>query len=541
MLGWARLALQAAEGTGYNLSASELAAGLAMMGHSVVYLSSGMAYSPLPGVRVRHREHWRGIACYEVVNSPNLSPSAANFRNVANEIECPALTDRVVGFLETHRIQVVHAHSLEGFGLDLPARIVESRRKLVITPHNYWFACPQVDLLHREHELCRDYEGGARCAGCLPADPPGVKKLKRIANRAGERSLGPKQTELIRLKTKRLLAGLRGSGEAELPGRVERNPLPTAEVAAGHAVSPDDEGLIHHGFANGRQDSSQEPVALTMNENELFTASGGVHRRVVNEYGRRRAAGIAALSSAHLITPPSEFNMELHASMGVPRERIRVVRYGQPHFDQINRRARRSPFYEQKPWDHDSSRRPLRFGFFGTTRPNKGLEVLVRAIPLLDRDVRQRCQFIIRAQGQDWPFRKRMAAYPEVNFLGGYDLLQLIGAGGEYDIGILPHVWFDNSPLVMWEHLHAGKMVIAARLGGAADTIRSLDDGPIGNGLFFAGGRPDDLARQITRVVTGEVAVPSAAEVHSASTLTSYPEHVTEMDEIYHSLVNRSE
>ncbi|MEL6797868.1 MAG: glycosyltransferase, partial [Planctomycetota bacterium] len=165
-------------------------------------------------------------------------------------------------------------------------------------------------------------------------------------------------------------------------------------------------------------------------------------------------------------------------------------------------------------------------------------EVLVRALRLLDRDVRQQCQFIIRAAGKDWEFRKRMAAYPEVNFLGGYDILQLINAGGEYDVALLPHVWFDNSPLVMWEHLHAGKMVIASRLGGAADTIRSLDDSEHGNGLFFAGGRPDDLARQITRVVTGEVVVPTAAEVHSASDLQSYPGHVIEVDTIYQELLS---
>ncbi|MGP1272298.1 MAG: glycosyltransferase [Phycisphaerales bacterium] len=536
VLGWARLALQAAEGTGYNLNASELAAGLALMGHSVAYLSSGMAYSATPGIRVRHREDWRGVRCFEVVNSPNLSPAAANFRNMQSEVACPALTRAVIAFLDRMDSEVVHAHSLEGFSLDLPIAIKATGRALVITPHNYWFACPQVDLLHRERALCTDYEGGLRCEGCLSADPPRVKRLKRIAGRAGERVLGPKQTELIKAKSKRLLRGINGESEAEPPGRVERNPLPTAEVAAGHRVDEADTGLIEHAFAEHAVNEPEPPVPLHADENERFIATPEVHLRVINGYGRRRIAGIEAMRAADLITPPSEFNRDLHAAMGVPREKIRVVRYGQPHFDQINRRTRRSPFYRTPPWDPARAARPLRFGFFGTTRPNKGLEVLVRAIPMLDRDIRQRCQFIIRAQGQDWPFRKRMAAYPEVNFLGGYDLLQLIGAGGEYDIGILPHVWFDNSPLVMWEHLHAGKMVIAARLGGAADTIRSLDDGDAGNGLFFAGGRPDDLARQITRVVTGEVAVPSAAEVHSASTLTSYPEHVLEVEGIYQEL-----
>ncbi|MEO1583988.1 MAG: glycosyltransferase [Planctomycetota bacterium] len=538
ILGWARLSLQAAEGSGYNLSASELAAGLAMMGHGVSYLSSGMAYSAVPGMRVRHREMWRGVRCDEVVNSPNLSPSAANFRNQASEIACPEQTRHVVRWLDEHGIEVVHAHSLEGFGLDLVSAVKASSRGVVITPHNYWYACPQVDLLRGEHALCRDYAGGERCVGCIGADGPGLKRAKRVVSGVLERTLGPKQTELLKLKSKRVL------GRAEVgngPGRDRRNLLPDASVAMGHAVGDGDDGLLRHRFFDGSESEPEPPVELELDENERFIATGDVHLRVVNEYGRRRIAGIEAMKAADVVTPPSEFNRELHVAMGVPREKIRVVRYGQPHFDQINRKARRSPFYERRPWDPATASRPLRFGFFGTTRPNKGLEVLCRAVMELERDVRQRCQFVVRAQGKDWSFRKRMAAYPEVNFLGGYDILQLINAGGEYDVGLLPHVWFDNSPLVMWEHLHAGKMVIASRLGGAADTIRSLDDSGSasdgGNGLFFAGGRPEDLARQITRVVTGEVVVPSAAEVHAASELQTYPGHVREVDGIYRQLV----
>lgn len=537
LLGWARLALQAAEGSGYNLSASELAAGLVMSGHEVSYLSSGMAYSPVPGLRVRFRETWRGVTCHEVVNSPMLAPAAANFRNAEREVACPTLTAVVLRHLDELRVRLVHVHSLEGFGIDLISALRASGRAVVVTPHNYWYACPQVDLLYSERELCRDFLGGTRCSTCLPADPPGIKKLKRMAAMAGERTLGPKQTELIRVKTKRVLSRHASSGSDESPARVRRNLLPDPSVALGHDTGGCDDGLIHHGFADGASAVPAAPVPLELDENERFLAGRDVHLSVLSGHGRRREAGVAALSSADLVTPPSAFNMELHAMLGVPRDRQRVVRYGQPHFDQINRRARRGPFYGNRPWDAEHAARPLRFGFFGTTRANKGLEVLVRAIPLLPHDIRRRCQFIIRAQGQDWPFRKRLAAYPEVSFLGGYDLLQLISAGGEYDIGLLPHIWFDNSPLVMWEHLHAGKPVIAARLGGAADTIRSLDEHERGNGLFFAGGRPDDLAQQIGRLVTGEVAVPSAAEIHAASELQTYPGHVREMDGIYQRLV----
>ena len=61
---------------------------------------------------------------------------------------------------------------------------------------------------------------------------------------------------------------------------------------------------------------------------------------------------------------------------------------------------------------------------------------------------------------------------------------------------------------------------------------------PLGNGLFFAGGDEAGLAAAITRVVMGEVELPSAREVHAASTaLQSYPEHVREVEGRYTELL----
>jgi glycosyltransferase involved in cell wall biosynthesis len=214
--------------------------------------------------------------------------------------------------------------------------------------------------------------------------------------------------------------------------------------------------------------------------------------------------------------------------MGLAEGRSRVVRLGQPHFDQINRRTRRSPYYDLRPWDPRTATGPLRLAFFGAMRPSKGIDVLAAAIPLLPREVRQRCQFHIRAQGHDWPLRKKLSLFPEVSFAGAYDLLQLIGAGAEYDVGILPHVWFENSPLVLLEHLHAGKFVLCSRLGGPVEWVNST------NGLMLAGGHPEHLAAAVTRLVKGEISLPTPREVHDASPiLRSYPDHIREVESIY--------
>jgi glycosyltransferase involved in cell wall biosynthesis len=125
---------------------------------------------------------------------------------------------------------------------------------------------------------------------------------------------------------------------------------------------------------------------------------------------------------------------------------------------------------------------------------------------------------------------------------GEYDNFLLISARGEYDVGVLSYIWLENSPLVLLENLHAGKFTVCSRLGGPVDFIKQPGEdatNPLGNGLFFAGGDEAGLARAITRVVTGEVELPSSREVHAASAhaLQSYPGHVREVDGLYRQLL----
>jgi glycosyltransferase involved in cell wall biosynthesis len=555
MLGWARLSAQAWEGSGYNLSASELARGLVMSGHKVFYLASGMTYRLVGGPRILHRETWGGIACFDLRNAPNLSPAASNFCNMDEEMSSPGHTDLVLRWLDDVGAQIIHIHSLEGYGLDLIAAIRRGRRlpggghgpsrSVVVTPHNYWYVCPQVDLLHQEKRVCLDYDGGRRCVDCLPRlDPRQVKRDRAIRQTLVE-ALGPGFPELLKQGRKELKAAwrrlLRGrllerhNGKPVNPDRLVDPEVPLGfESVSGAAMRGETDGLILHDLPLEKDESPPvlEPAPEGANE-ALLKADH--HLKVLNNYGRRRVAAIEGLNAASMVIPPSDFLRRAHVAMGLIESKTRWVRLGQPHFDQINRRARRSPYYERSPWDPRTATRPLRFGFYGTTRPNKGVEVLLQAIPLLKREVRQRCQFLIRALGWDWPMRKRLSMYPEVSFNGGYDLLQLISAGGEYDVGVLPHIWMENSPLVMLEHLHAGKFVIASDLGGPPDWIH-----PPENGLLFPAGRPDELADCITRIVQGEVRLPSPKEIHEATVLQSYPGHVREVEGVYQELLERA-
>ncbi|TVQ62391.1 MAG: glycosyltransferase [Phycisphaerales bacterium] len=539
LLGWARLSLQQREGSGYNLNASELAAGLARSGHKALYVRSGMDYSVRPGIRIGFVERWRGVDCHHVVNSPNVAPASANFRNMACEIKSPEHSRLVVDFLRAQRVQVAHIHSMEGYGLDLITALRAAGLRVVVTPHNYWYACPQVDLLHAEREICFDYDGGRRCEGCLSARTPVFHRRLRKAEQSAQRRFGTFAVGLGWHAARAVQRRLHGMDPKDVPfsGDVAQT---DPEAGAGFDVGDRRETVIEPGFDLREIEAPKVPGIAPMDANERMLANRDVHLRVLkgNIYARRRLAGIAALNAADAVTPPSAFVLKTYEAMGLDPSRGGVVRLGQPHFDVIHRRTRRGPHYATRSWYARTATRPLRLAFLGTVRPNKGLEVFASAIERMPAGVRAGCHFIVRAFGNDWAFRKRLSRFPEVSFAGGFEPWAIASIAGEYDVGVLPHVWFENSPLVLLEHLHAGKMVIASRLGGPVEWAVEAGDGRAGNMLMCEGGDPDSLASAIGRVVSGEVPVPSGAEVHAMTPhLCDYPSHVANVETVYRSVL----
>ena len=232
LLGWARLSFQGTQGSGYNLSASELAAGLAMSGHSVFYLASGRRYNLIPGMYISATELWRGVRCFDLVNSLNLSPASYNFLNTRQETACPPQTSIVLRWLVQHKIDVVHVHSLEGFSLDLIGAIRESGRPVVVTPHNYWYACPQVDLMVGERHLCMDYEGGKACTTCLKGRNPRGHRLKRRIGQSLERIVGLDVSGALRRVGETGLERFQ-QWRKGIPDQPPNGRLPDPETAAG--------------------------------------------------------------------------------------------------------------------------------------------------------------------------------------------------------------------------------------------------------------------------------------------------------------------
>jgi len=501
MIGWARLSLGVREGSGLNLSVSELAASLVERGHTVLYLRSGMDYSLKPGMRIEMSEVWRGIGCFTLINSPNLAPGNLNFRNPQSQISLAKQATLVSNWVQAFSPDVIHIHALEGFPFDTIPALKTSGARIYITPHNYYYLCPQVDLLNKESQVCEDYEGGLRCTHCLDHAPDPASYITwRKRFQTAERLLGPHALTILKDRIEHTKRGLHRL--------LETNHVPTSPNGA----PPREHPRILPGSAH--------------DQNERLMAAND-KLRSLNIYGARRTAGVAALNASDGVLCPSRFLLGVHKSFGVESRLLRHVPLGQPHFDGILQAAKSSYYYESSPWN-PTSPRPLRFAYFGNCYPNKGLATLCKTIELLPKTIAARSHFVIRASGDDEPFRQWMQGRSNVSFLGSYDLRQLLSSAGGYDVCIFPNMGLENSPLVVLEALHAGKFVIASQLGGPTDWIH-----PPRNGLLFPAGDCHALVSAITSLIRGLVYVPSPKAIHEASTLESFTSYSRHIETIY--------
>lgn len=171
---------------------------------------------------------------------------------------------------------------------------------------------------------------------------------------------------------------------------------------------------------------------------------------------------------------------EIHQQAGVPSNRFIVQPWG---IDVDEFKVEQSPIADQT----------VRFGFFGTVIPAKGVEVLVRAARLV------RGEWTLDIFGHGAPsyidFLQNLAADAPIRFHGGYNHRDVARLLASVDVVVVPSIWEEVYALVVQEAWAAGKMVIASSIGGLSERIF---DGV--NGYLFPAGNVDALAERMSFV-----------------------------------------
>lgn len=179
---------------------------------------------------------------------------------------------------------------------------------------------------------------------------------------------------------------------------------------------------------------------------------------------------------------PSQRLVELHAAAGYDPMRFRVLKSG------IDLDLFQSP---TSPAVREMIRENLGYStalFAGHIVEIKGLEVLAEALPLLRQRVPDFRLLVAGAGDQHLLDRLQGAAPGAVYLLGKLPFYELRAVYTAAKLTLVPSIWYDNSPIVIYESLLMGTPVLGARIGGIPELVQEGE-----TGYLFAPGDAHDL------------------------------------------------
>ncbi|MAY31483.1 MAG: glycosyl transferase family 1 [Rhodovulum sp.] len=200
-----------------------------------------------------------------------------------------------------------------------------------------------------------------------------------------------------------------------------------------------------------------------------------------------------AFSVVDRFVSPSEFLKQRYVDWGIDSSLIEVIENGTPELDE----------HAQMNDSVSRSSTKVRLAYFGQINCFKGLDVLLDALLLMDKDTRQ--QFVLNIHGANLEYQpaefqeKVYSALKRLKgtvFLHGpYENHELPALLADTDWMVVPSIWYENSPIVIQEAFRSNVPVITSNVGGMAEKVTNMK-----NGLHFNVGKPLSLCAVLEKV-----------------------------------------
>lgn len=434
-----------AEGRGGGVSLYQRNLMGARPGADTLFIASGTSYDlPAKAPRwepMRHGPDADRARRFEIVNSGVLAPGHTSFGDPA-QISHPATEAAFLDFIDTHGpFDVVHFNNLEG----LPARVLalggrHPETRVVLSLHNYYPVCPQVNLWFEERAHCRDFEGGAACVKCLPR-PPVQGAVRQGAGLA------------YRLKS----AGME-------PGTRAYDITFAAVLGLGRPTLRAVRALRQRGGASAHV-GGQWP--------------GG------DAFAARRAAMVELINTyCDAVLCVSEAVQDIALSYGISPDIAQTCYIGTA---QDAAWARTEPKDAARP-----AGSALRLAYLGYMRRDKGFYFLLDALEAAPDALLSKLHLTVAAKAGAPETVRRMQSLAVrlagFDWQNGYRHDGLDALLAQIDVGLVPPLWADNLPQVAIE-MHARHIpLLCSDMGGARELAGAPDmQFPAGDATAFLG------------------------------------------------------
>ena len=207
----------------------------------------------------------------------------------------------------------------------------------------------------------------------------------------------------------------------------------------------------------------------------------------------RLAINVRRLCQLQKIVTPNLPMQRVLLRHGVDSNRIVLVPYGVEH---------------SKATDHDSRRRlehmPLRIGFIGTLVQHKGCHILIEAFKKMAAGSATLNIYGTLDAYPEYISRLKQSAHGQTSiaFCGTFPNEAISDKFKELDVLVVPSLWLENTPLVLYSAQAAGCPVVASDFEGISEVIKHDV-----NGLVFAPGNVSALASQLNRLAQDQTLV----------------------------------
>lgn len=214
--------------------------------------------------------------------------------------------------------------------------------------------------------------------------------------------------------------------------------------------------------------------------------------QTLERFAIRKATLLSTLSRFHAVIHPSAFIRDRYLAWGLTRPHAAVIE------NYLGDEALALP-RPISPVPADAAS----FGFFGSPTLFKGLDVLLRALPLALRANPAITLTVFGAEREEvvklFPGLDPVIidAGRALAFAGRYDPADAVALMGSVGWAIMPSIWWENSPVVIQEARRAGTPLIVADIGGMAEKVAEGIDG-----MHFKRASPVDLARAMVEAAT---------------------------------------
>jgi glycosyltransferase involved in cell wall biosynthesis len=176
-------------------------------------------------------------------------------------------------------------------------------------------------------------------------------------------------------------------------------------------------------------------------------------------------------STPVLVTAPSQFALDMLKASGL-FEAVEGVKV--PNAIEVNS--------EKAEKNYET----LDILYVGSLSRHKGVHVLIAAFKGLNAE---NIRLHIVGSGKDEvEFRRLAGSDRRINFHGFVSDEELLQLYQKANVTVIPSIWYDNSPMVIYESLRHGTLVIGSRIGGIPELVEAGY-----NGFLFEAGNVGEL------------------------------------------------